>query len=269
MARGSLAILLLLLMNVSNGIGQDWEGGLFVGASNYRGDMAPYMVPEETHPALGIFVKRNLSEFFAFSVSAKQGSISGDDANYDHLQSRGLSFESDITEVSAVFEFNFFPFLKGLEPDQFTPYVYSGFAMFRFEPHTTFNGQTYNLKKFRTEGQGITDDAPSQYSNYQPSIPIGGGVKLQLNRRLNLTFKLGYRATFTDFLDDVSTNYPAKDQLAQSAGQTAVALSDRSSDGHFTGKGKQRGDSQNNDWYIFSGFTVSYNIENPECFEFN
>jgi hypothetical protein len=265
----SFLTVLLLAFGTLNTSAQDWEGGLFLGASNYRGDMAPYMVPGETHPAIGVFVKRNLSEFFSFNVSAKQGKISGDDANYDHLESRGLSFESNITEVSAVVEFNFFPFLKGLEPDQFTPYVYSGLAMFRFEPRTSLNGQTYDLKKFRTEGQGVTDDAPGQYSNYQPSIPIGGGFKLQLNRRLNLTFKLGYRATFTDFLDDVSTNYPAKDQLAESAGQTAVALSDRSTGEQFTGKGKQRGNPQNNDWYIFSGFTISYNIENPECFEFN
>lgn len=269
MIRSGVAMLLMITLGGGASTAQNWEGGLFMGASNYRGDMAPRVAPKESHPAIGVFVKRNLSQFFSFSVSAKQGRISGDDDNFDHLEGRNLSFRSDITEISAVFEFNFFPFLKGLKPDQFTPYVYSGLAMFRFEPKTTLNGETYNLKEFRTEGQGLSDEEPSRYANYQPSIPIGGGVKLQLNRRLNLTFKLGYRATFTDYLDDVSTDYPSKDELANSKGAVAVALSDQSKDQRYTGEGKQRGDPQNNDWYLFTGFTLSYNIENPDCFRFN
>lgn len=266
MIRSCLAIILLVIVSGSIVKAQNWEGGLFVGASNYRGDLAPHVAPKETHPAIGFFVKRNLSQFFSFAISAKQGTISGDDENFDHLQDRNLSFESEITEVSAIFEFNFFPFLKGLKPDQFTPYVYSGLAFFRFEPTTRLDGTTYDLREFRTEGQGVTSDAPSQYSRFQPAIPIGGGFKLQLNRRLNLTWKLGYRATFTDFLDDVSTDFPGKDALANSKGSTAVRLSDRSADEWFTGKGKQRGNPQNNDWYLFTGFTFSYNIENPDCF---
>ncbi len=248
--------------------GQNWEGGLFVGASNYKGDLAPNVVPGETHPAIGVFVKRNLSPFFSFALTAKQGTISGDDENFSHLEDRNLSFESNLTEVSAIIEFNFFPFLKGLGADQFTPYVYSGFAFYRFEPTTTINGQTFDLKDLRTEGQGTRSDGPGNYSKLQPAIPIGGGFKLQLNRRLNLTLKLGYRATFTDFLDDVSTDYPSKDILASAKGDRAVSLSDRSVDEWYTGKGKQRGNSQNNDWYLFTGFTFSYNIKNPECYEF-
>lgn len=269
MVRKRWLLILTLLLGSFSASAQDWEGGLFMGVSNYRGDMAPYLVPAETHPALGVYVKRNLSPFFAFNVSAKQGTISGSDDNFDHLRGRGLSFTSDVTEFSAVFEFNFFPFLKGLEPNQFTPFVYSGLAVFRFAPRTTLDGKRYELEDFRTEGQGVTDDAPSQYGNFQPSIPIGGGIKLQLNRRLNLSFKVGYRATFTDFLDDVSTDYPDQGQLADKRGRTAAALSNRSTDGWFTKKGKSRGNSQNNDWYVFSGFTLSYTIENAQCFEFN
>jgi hypothetical protein len=260
--------LLLVVGGLNYANGQNWEGGLFAGASNYKGDLAPYLAPSETHPAVGVFVKRNLSPFFSLALTAKQGAISGDDENFDHLKDRNLSFESDITEVSAIIEFNFFPFLKGLGPDQFTPYVYSGFAFFRFEPTTTFKGETFDLQEFRTEGQGVTSDAPGQYSGLQPAIPIGGGFKLQLNRRLNLTFKLGYRATFTDFLDDVSTDFPSKDALSNARGKQAVNLSDRSVDEWYTGKGKQRGNPQNNDWYLFTGFTFSYNIKNPDCYEF-
>ena len=247
---------------------QNWEGGTFLGASNYRGEMAPYVVPSESHPALGVFVKRNLSQFFSFNLSIKQGEISGSDQNYDQLAKRNLSFESRITEIASTVEFNFFPFLKGLKPDQFTPFVYSGLALFRFNPKTTLNNKTLALDKFNTEGQGLSSEYPNDYSLFQPSVPIGGGIKLQLNRRLNLTFKLGYRATFTDFIDDVSTTYPSKDKLRSNYGDIAVKLSDRSREDFYSIPGKQRGDPQTNDWYIFSGFTFSYNIENPVCYDF-
>ncbi len=249
---------------------QNWEIGLMGGASTYRGDLSPYITPSEIHPAVGIYIKKNMSQFFSFNMGLNQGKISGDDNNFKNLEKRNLSFQSNITELSGTFEFNFFPFLKGLKPDQFTPFVFSGLSVFKFNPVTKFEGQTFELAKYNTEGQTITEDAPDDYSLYQPSVPIGGGIKVRLGNRLNLGLKVGYRATFFDFLDDVSTNYPDKENLAQES-TTAVNLSDRSKgeDQYYAKKGKRRGDPQNNDWYIFTGLTLSYHIANPICYDFN
>lgn len=249
---------------------QNWETGLMGGASTYRGDLSPYITPSEIHPAVGFYVKKNMSQFFSFNVGFNQGTISGNDNNNKYLEKRNQRFKSDITELSATFEFNFFPFLKGLKPDQFTPFVFSGLALFKFNPVTEFENQTYELAKYNTEGQSVTDNAPSDYSLYQPSIPIGGGIKVRIANRFNIGLKVGYRATFFDFLDDVSTDYPNKEQLAKES-PIAAQLSDRSESGdkYYAGQGKQRGNPQTNDWYIFTGITLSYHIENPNCYDFN
>lgn len=263
--------LFVLLMLAFQAKGQDWEIGLFGGVSSYRGDLAPRIVPSEIHPSYGIGIKRNVSRFFTFTLDFKQGKISGDDRNFDHHQSRNLRFYSPVTEVSTTVEFNFFPFLKGLKPKQFTPFVFSGFSMFRFNPKTIYQGSEYELRNMRTEGQGIQEDAPELYSLYQPAIPIGGGFKLRVKDRFNIALRVGYRATFTDYLDDVGDRYPNLALLAEQKSDVAAALSNRSTEpqNNFkTNEGKRRGDNQTNDWFVFAGIRVSYYIQNPECFDF-
>lgn len=250
--------------------GQNWEGGLQSGVSNYRGDLAPYLVPSESHPFIGIYFKRNLSQFFAFNLALNQGKISGDDGNFKQLENRNLDFESQITELSATFEFNFFPFLKGLHPNQFTPFVFSGLGIFRFNPKTDYKGKTYELAKLNTEGQTVTEGGPNDYSLIQPSMPIGGGIKARFANRLNVGLKVGYRMTFFDHLDDVSTNYPSQEALAKKQSSLSANLSNRSKDENaYAGAEKQRGNPQNNDWYFFAGITISYYIENPICYDFH
>ena len=169
-----LALFILVLLSIQSKA-QNWEIGFFGGVSTYRGDLAPRIVPAETHPTFGIGIKRNVNRFVTLALDVKHGKISGDDRNFDHLQSRNLRFHSPLTEVSATTEFNFFPFLKGLKPKQFTPFLFTGFSMFRFNPKTEYEGKTYDLRDLSTEGQGVQEDAPDKYSLYQPAIPIGGG----------------------------------------------------------------------------------------------
>src|SRR5437867_12635811 len=105
-------------------MGGSWEMGLFVGGSNYLGDLAPDLVLPETHPAAGFFIKRNLSPFFAMGIDARYGTISGADANFESQKVRNLSFRSHILEISPRIELNFFRFRIGLGTKSFTPYIY-------------------------------------------------------------------------------------------------------------------------------------------------
>ena len=72
------------------------------------------------------------------------------------------------------------------------------------------------------------------------------------------------RKTFTDFLDDVSGLYPNQALLVQETGTDLSAeLSDRSvnPDGiNNSNYGLQRGNPNNNDWYAFSGFIVTFSL---------
>ena len=90
---------------------------------------------------------------------------------------------------------------------------------------------------------------------------MGFGIKLLIGDRLIFGIDLGYRITFTDYLDDVSTLYQDPAELIQN-GILAVALSNRTEE--FTGQsannliGTRRGDSNNNDAYLYWNIRLSF-----------
>ena len=100
---------------------------------------------------------------------------------------------------------------------------------------------------------------PDKYALTQVNIPFGGGFKFQLFDNIELGFELVPRLTFTDYLDDVSTTYPNLEALAQSSGQLAADLSERSLDGRYS-EGQIRGNPGSNDSYFVTAFTLKYNI---------
>lgn len=266
-----LCLSLILLFSASSIFSQNWQTGIALGATNYLGDLAPDLAIEESHPGVSIYIQKNLSPYFSWNIGIMQGKISGNDANFDHLEARHLSFRTSITELNTKIEFNFFPFLKGLNTKQITPYVHTGIAVFRFNSKTDLNGNTVELYKYGTEGQLTDSDGPSGYQLFQPAIPIGGGVKVMLGKRFHASIYASYRATFTDFIDDVSTEYPDLSTLESEEGSTASSLSDRSKNdqGYLAYEGKQRGNPQRNDWYIFSGLKLSYTFKNNVCYNFD
>ena len=87
------------------------EVGLFVGGSNYIGDVGPtdYISPHDL--AIGIVYKWNRSPRHAYRFSLMHGKITSDDADSQTpgRKLRGFKFENSITEVSAGLEFNFSP----------------------------------------------------------------------------------------------------------------------------------------------------------------
>ena len=87
--------------------------------------------------------------------------------------------------------------------------------------------------------------------------------------RVRLGFEVGLRKTFTDHLDDVSTNYADPNDLLAARGPQAVALSYRG-DEHPNGslvypdKGAQRGGATQQDIYYFTGFHISFRLGGGE-----
>jgi len=84
------------------------------------------------------------------------------------------------------------------------------------------------------------------YSRIQPVIPFGLGLKYRLNKQWNLEFEFGARKTFYDGLDKIS--------------------------GHaFPNKiNPNYGNELDNDWYYFTGFSISYTFYSVPCpFNYN
>lgn len=251
--------------------GQKWEIGLQFGPSNYQGDLANDITFKETHLSGGMFLKRNVGQFFSHNFSIMEGEISGNDKNFSNQKIRNLSFQTYIYELSYQLEFNFFPFAVGLKHKDFTPYVFTGLSLFYFDPQTTYNGQNVKLNKLDTEGKVAGNEKKHAYSLYQLAIPIGGGLKYSFSNKFIIGINVGFRSAFTDYLDDVSTVYYDKNILLEKNGSISAALSDRSGESGIQPigyPGKQRGRSDLRDWYIFSGIIISYKIRDSVCFQF-
>ena len=237
------------------------ELGFLTGVSYYYGDL------NNTHfnnsrIAGGITYRTNFDRRFSFKSSMLYSNVYADDAlSSDQIKiNRNLHFKSDIIELSGQIEFNFLPYEKGNSLYPWSPFVFTGVSIFNYNPKAEANnGQWYELQPLGTEGQETTlRPYLKKYSLTQFSIPFGGGIKLSVNKNLNIIFEYGLRKTFTDYIDDVSSTYAG---IPAEFDNITIELADRSLDGPKQA-GEERGVSTNNDWYSFSGITLSFTIKN-------
>lgn len=243
---------------------QHLEVGVMVGASNYSGDLTPSKIGpilKETHPAFGAFARYNISNHLAARLSFNYGSISGDDATSKVAgrANRNLSFRSNILEFGLTGEFNILGYQPYNLEKVFSPYIFAGIALYKFNPKAKYEGDWIELQPLGTEGQGLTQYPERKpYNLTQFAVPFGGGLKYALNDSWNIGLEAGLRMTFTDYLDDVSTTYVSDAELLEARGEVAAALANRTGQPVTTDNG--RGNPDNNDWYLFGGVTVSFNF---------
>jgi hypothetical protein len=202
------------------------EIGVFVGGSNYVGDIGgtTYIAPNEL--AFGLLYKWNKSPRHSWRISYTQAKITSkdSDASTPGRTQRGFNFENNIKEVSLGLEFNFFDFnLHDLTP-KITPYIYSGISYFAYD------------ELFYISGKQKKD-----YTNGALAIPMTLGIKANLLTHLILGVEAGARYTMTDNLDGSN---PKNENLAP----------------------LKFGNINSNDWYVFSGFTLTYTFGNKPCY---
>ncbi len=271
--------------------------GINLNAMNYVGDLDPaqsFISPalRFTRLNVGATLVKRMGPRWSLRGNFAWGKIKGDDQVnsttvgddvFRHV--RNLNFVNNIWELKADIIVDLFENRKDLRKRvNFTPYWFTGIAGFYHNPKTADGG--VRLRPLGTEGQfidGVGKDKP--YSLIQAAIPLGIGFRYKIANLWDLAFEIGWRFPFTDYLDDVSTEYVDKSHFAY--GSLAYQLSDRSfenpagiaayqaetgiaytttyNDGTNTheyintyGKdGGKRGDG-NRDWYIVTGFHLTY-----------
>lgn len=261
---------ILLILTTSNFIkAQDTELGLFLGTSHYQGDLAESRITlSETKPSFGGFFRYYFNPHFNFKGGIYYGWISGSDENYDQRwrNKRNLSFRTHILEGTAQVEYNILPYVSNSVNNKWAPYVFTGVSLFHFNPKTDFENQTVKLQPLGTEGQGKPGN-PDKYSRLQLSIPFGVGIKYSIGNRWNLGLEVGVRKTFTDYLDDVSTEYADLEGLAADVADNSEN-SDRFDKQAFQA-GDGRGNPEADDWYTFVGLTISKTFRSGnDCTDF-
>ena len=251
--------LVILLSGAQFAKGQDMEAGLLVGASNYSGELSKDRITlSETQPSVGVLFRYYFSPKINLKASLTYARVSGDDQNYDNdgfRRKRNLSFKSNIFEASVQGEYNILPFISNTEEYKWTPYVFGGVALYRFNPKADFDGSTVDLADLQTEGE--------DYSLMQLAIPFGVGVKYSIGDRWNIGFEVGWRKLFTDYLDDVSDQYVALDGEAAELADRSDEL-DEFDEPQFN-PGRFRGAPDTKDWYGIAGFTITKTFRSNQC----
>jgi hypothetical protein len=239
---------------------QQWMGEIMVGVSAYNGDLTQNEISLKNYkPAGGINFKYNSGDLINFRIGFAWGVIGANDKNNKEagLKSRNLNFKSNILEANVCVEANIF------DPEDYTayPYVFLGVGVFHFDPYSYDKGnKKVNLQPLSTEGQGLIEYPDRKvYSLTQFCIPVGAGFKWVIKKRWELCYELGYRITFTDYLDDVSNTYIDLETLFLRKGQTSVDMSYRR-DVPFNQLGEKRGNSSVKDFYLFSGLKIAVKL---------
>ena len=99
------------------------------------------------------------------------------------------------------------------------------------------------------------------YPLTQVCMPFGVGMRWRLSKNVSLTAEYGFRKTWTDYLDDVSTTYVGSEVLLAEVqdGVLAAALADRSEVPNAVGI--KRGDDSLDDWYSYFNLSLGMNLD--------
>ena len=242
---------------------------LMGGGMNYLGDLNNQSAFSEVNLAGGFAVRTRLDNRWALRGQASYGHIA---SRKDCIELRNLSFRSHMIELSAIAEFNFQSFGAGATDHFWTPYLFGGIGVFHFDPMaycTDPDGNTrwVALQPLGTEGQGTHAYASRRpYQLVQLCLPFGVGVKFRLGKTVSLSAEYGFRKTWTDYLDDVSTTYVGSAVLDDGTvdGQLAAQLADRSGEvetGYVNAPGIKRGDDSLDDWYSYFNLHLGVSLD--------
>jgi hypothetical protein len=262
-----------------------WEIGLALGASNYLGEMGGNLMDRrdlladmqfrKTGPAIGGFIGYHLDPYITLRMNLQYGQLAGDDklsSNFGrHL--RNTNFKTYIFECSTIAEYKLISYrdivhryiaFRNLKSFNVSLYGFLGMGVFAFDPRSKYNGTYYRLQPLGTEGQGIYQ-GKEKYSLIQAAVPMGMGLFFSSRFPYKFGLEIGYRKTFTDYLDDVSDMYADPVSVAQRNGTIAGALVNRAGEINTnkgdllnTAPGQKRGDPTHKDAYIFTVLKFSY-----------
>ena len=227
-------ILITFFVFISNFINSQFhEAGIFLGGSNYIGEIGSdyYILP--TNPAFGLIYKWNINTRYSLRASVITTSLKASDYRTNDINrfGRAYSFENNLTEASLGIEFNFVDFNLHNQELNFTPYLFLGLNYINYDKFY-FDSSLIPISK------PITRDEQDQSF----SIPLILGFKINPNPFFVIGLEIGAKYALTDNLD--GSDQGKNDSLNQYS----------------------YGNKNNNDWYIFSGITISFTFGDLACY---
>lgn len=252
---------LLLFQNVQGQEG--YEVGGWIGGSQYYGDLNTSVNLARPGLSGGVIGMYNFDKRLSARASLNFGRLRGTDvgATKAFESNRNLSFYSNVYDVNLGVEFNFLTYTHGSEFENMTPYMTLGISAIGFNPRAKLNGKSYELRAWGTEGQ--LPDESYKLISWGPTL--GVGFKMDITKDISFGIEASMRFAQTDYIDDVSKNYPQYASIRQIYGQTAVDLSNRSINRVAGTTGQQRGNDTYNDKYLMFGVRVMKYFSRMKC----
>ena len=211
----SITIIILSILSVHISYSQINEIGVFIGGSNFIGDVGAtnYIAPNQL--AIGGLYRLIFTDLKG--IDAK--------SNDPRRIQRDYKFSTKLTEISAGMEFTFLDFNLHSGKKMATPYLYSGLSVAHHDNYYFLNGVQ-------------TSESTSSWAF---GIPMALGLKANFLDSFVFSIEVGARYTFSDNLEGNYPKDPAK-------------------------KPYRFGNLNNNDWYMFSGISLTYTFGKNPCY---
>lgn len=260
-----LAVFAFLVLKIGPANAQFMEAGFTLGGANYVGDLQNGLAQTEWNRAWGMSFRYHLNRHLVWKTGLMNAQITGHDANWrksDPRNTRNLSFRTDLIECTTQVEISLLKY-DVLDGKVTTPFVFLGLGATYFNPQAEYKGAFYDLQPLGTEGQGWAAGAKKKYNRVTMVIPMGIGFRFSLGKRTNLGFEFGFRKTFTDYLDDVSGNYPNVEKLLDEnlfAAKLSYRTPELTKEPFSNPPSPVRGDPTQKDHYFIGGLTLTFNL---------
>jgi Domain of unknown function (DUF6089) len=219
-------IFMISFFGINSMNSQIHEIGGFVGGSNYIGDVGPTDFVSPNKFAFGFLYKWNKSPRHAWRFSYMQSEIYASDKQSDIANRVNRNYR---------FKNSIKEFSAGLEFNFFDFNLHDFKTKITPYIYTGVSGFVYN-QLFFVNGQPKKD-----YQDGGFAIPMIVGVKTNFLRNFILGAEIGARYTLTDNIDGSNPKNPNLNSL-------------------------RFGNYNSNDWYVFSGFTLTYTFGDKPCY---
>ncbi|MFV0555212.1 MAG: DUF6089 family protein [Mangrovibacterium sp.] len=172
--------------------------GLWGGLTGYQGDMTYVDRIGSMGNAMGFFMRYNFNPRYAVRVSGMFSGINGV-GEFDDLD---WEFSKSVSELSAVYEFNFLPYLIGSSSHNISTFLTLGVGASTFPEPTTITGSVingeYTAPVQDKEGASVGSSMVSAFN-----IPLGFGFKFNVTKRIGMGSEFVLRKYFNDRLDNL------------------------------------------------------------------
>ena len=217
----------ILTINLSLGNSQIYEIGFFGGGSNFIGDVGSTKFIAPNEIAIGGLIRWNRSPRHSYRASLIYTTIFADD---------NLSSDPKRQQRGYYFSSDTFEISTGMEFTFLDFDLHSGDFIFSPFIYTGISMLNHRNFYYANNNFVLTKSNSNAFG-----IPIALGAKLTLSEHFIFGMEIAARYTFSDEIDG---SLPDSEELS------------------FL----KFGNNNNNDWYVFSGFTLTYTFGRNPCF---